>query len=263
MQKYGQHFLVNSGIIEKIIDAVLPLTKNASLIEIGPGRGALTLKLIERGLTNFNVVEIDPQMVKHLQATPEIQNAGVVITENNFMDFDPASLGAGPFVFLSNLPYIDAADILDKVLNLENSAGAVFMFQREQAQRVSAKKGSDFYGPLSLTSQARANIKSLTRVSRGSFNPPPKVESEVLIFTATAPHKLNKDEYKYFETTVKAAFAYKRKNILNSLSEYLKKDKEEIKKAVLSCNINPLARAQELTETDYISLAKNLSKMVN
>lgn len=99
-----------------------------------------------------------------------------------FLSFELASLPAVPTAFVSNLPYIDAADILDKVLAWPHFFSAVFMFQKEQAQRIRAHAGEDFYGPLSVFSQLRAHISPICKVGRGCFNPPPKVESAVLAF---------------------------------------------------------------------------------
>ena len=150
IQKYGQHFLISPRVITEIVDAAEVL-KAVNLVEIGPGQGALTQEFIKRGHTGFTVVEIDPAMVQFLQKNlpPE---ARVNMVEANFLQFDLNTLPAVPTEFVSNLPYIDAAQILDKVLAYAHFKTAVFMFQREQAQKITAKPGEKGYGALSVLS---------------------------------------------------------------------------------------------------------------
>ncbi|MDR0291822.1 MAG: 16S rRNA (adenine(1518)-N(6)/adenine(1519)-N(6))-dimethyltransferase RsmA [Elusimicrobium sp.] len=249
-QKYGQNFLVNRGVIDKICGAAVNLSRGKILVEIGPGRGALTAGLLERGARGLQLVEIDPEMVKILRASLPA-GADINIFEKDFLDFNLNLLPRGDKFFMGNLPYIAAAEILDKVLAEENLSGAVFMFQREMARRITAARGREFYGPLSLLSQARANIESLCRVSPGSFNPPPKVESEVLVFTPE--RKIPPAEFPVFKKIVNAAFAHKRKNILNSLTENLKVDKTALAETLSRAKIAPNARAQELAFEDYLN----------
>ncbi|MCL2888697.1 MAG: 16S rRNA (adenine(1518)-N(6)/adenine(1519)-N(6))-dimethyltransferase RsmA [Elusimicrobia bacterium] len=261
-QKYGQNFLINRGVIAQICDAATGLSRGKILVEIGPGRGALTVGLLERGARGLQLIEIDAEMVKILRASLP-GGAGVNIFEADFLDFDLNILPSGEKFFVGNLPYIAAAEILDKVLGFSEFSGAVFMFQREMAQRITASRGSEFYGPLSLLSQARAEVKSLCRVSPGSFNPPPKVESEALIFTPE--NKIPPEKFAAFKKIVNAAFAYKRKNILNSLSESLGIEKAEIADVLQRAGISVNARAQELTFEDYLNFleaARTSSKLL-
>ena len=171
IQKYGQHFLISSRVIHDIVDAAEVL-KAENLVEIGPGQGALTQELIRRGRTGFTAVEIDPAMAAFLKKNLP-SAAQVHIVQENFLQFDLSTLPALPTQFISNLPYIDAAEILDKVLAWPYFKTAVFMFQKEQAQKITAKPGEKGYGPLSVLSQLRARISLICNVGRGCFNPPP------------------------------------------------------------------------------------------
>ena len=261
MQKYGQHFLVNKGIIEKIVCAVID-NMHGSLIEIGPGKGALTNALLERGVNNFTLVEIDPKMVEHLQKTlPPYAHLNII--ENNFLKLDSAVLPQGDKTFLSNLPYIDAAEILLKTLDIPGFKAAVFMFQREQAVRLTAQPGTRQYGALSVIFQAFARAKSVCRVSPGSFSPPPKVDSEVLLITPVekkffenAKHKEN------FKELVKTAFAYRRKTVLNGLTEVYGKNKDSCAKILNTAGIKISARAEEVPPARYADLAKHLEGFI-
>lgn len=252
MQKYGQHFLINDGVITQIVDAAL-LLRAENLVEIGPGKGALTGRLIARGCRNFTVVEIDPEMTAWLK-THLPQEAGVNVIRQNFLSFELASLPAVPTAFVSNLPYIDAADILDKVLAWPHFFSAVFMFQKEQAQRIRAHAGEDFYGPLSVFSQLRAHISPICKVGRGCFNPPPKVESAVLAFERLKePVFSSEKDWNKFKKVVLAAFAHKRKTAFNSLvlSGYAK---ESVSAALERLNLPLTVRAEQIPPEAYVKL---------
>lgn len=257
MQKYGQHFLVNKGIISKITQAVVD-NAQGSIVEIGPGKGALTLSLLENGINNFTAVEIDKEMSAYLkQNLPSY--AQVNIIEGNFLAVPASALPQGDKTFVSNLPYIDASDILLKVLDTDGFKAAVFMFQREQAQRLTAKEETKHYGPLSVIFQAYAQASSVCRVSPGSFNPPPKVDSEVLLIMPRSESLFKSEAHRNnFKVLVKAVFAYRRKTVLNALSETYRSHKDNIIPALVKSGIKVSARAEEVNCRRYIDLAENM-----
>ena len=211
IQKYGQHFLISPRVINEIVDAAEVL-KAENLVEIGPGQGALTHEFIKRGHTGFTVIEIDPAMVQFLQKNlPPV--AQIHILQENFLNFDLSQLPALPTQFVSNLPYIDAAAILDKVLSFAHFKTAVFMFQKEQAQKITAHPGQKGYGTLAVLSQLRARISLICNVGRGCFNPPPKVESRVLSFEKIPMPT----HWSSVARVVQASFLHRRKTLLNAL----------------------------------------------
>ena len=261
MRKYGQHFLVNKGIIDKITSAVID-NMQGSLVEIGPGKGAITNALLERGVNNFTLIEIDPEMVSYLKENLPAY-ADLEIKNNNFLKEDLSFLPAGKVTFVSNLPYIDAADILMRVLLFKDFHAAVFMFQREQAQRLVAKPETKHYGPLSVIFQALASARSICRVSPGSFNPPPKVDSEVLLILPQSHINFKNERHKYnFISLVKTVFAYRRKTALNALCEVYKKDKDMLIKILARAGIKVSARAEEITPRKYADLALELDGII-
>ena len=252
MEKYGQHFLIDKNVITQIADAAW-LLRAQNVVEIGPGKGALTTALIERGLKKFTVVEIDPEMVKFLRAHLPTQ-AEITIAEQNFLEFDLASLPAVPTEFVSNLPYIDAAAILDKVLSWPHFQTAVFMFQKEHTQKIRAKAGDEFYGPLSIFSQLRAQVSLICKAGRSSFAPPPKVESAVLSFEKiTAPAV----PWEKLRRLVVAAFLHRRKTLLNALvlGGY---DKEKISAALENLQLPLTIRPEQLPPDGYVKLTSLL-----
>jgi len=248
IQKYGQHFLISPRVINDIVDAAEVL-KAENLVEIGPGQGALTQEFIKRGHTGFSVVEIDPSMVQFLQKNlpPGIH---VNIIQADFLDFDLTVLPAVPTQFVSNLPYVDAALILDKVLSYAHFKTAVFMFQKEQAQKITAKPGEKGYGALSVLSQLRARISLICNVGRGCFNPPPKVESRVLAFEKipAPPH------FSAVVRVVQAAFLHRRKTLLNALG-LAGYDKEKISAVFMQLKWPLTVRPEEIPPQQFVKLA--------
>lgn len=249
--KYGQHFLINTNIIDQIVHAVRALSAQ-NMVEIGPGKGALTFALIAAGLKNFTAAEIDPEMIAYLQEHLP-KEAGVQIWPGDFLKADLSVLPTVPTEFVSNLPYVDAADILDKALSFPHFYSAVFMFQKEQANRIQAKPGTEFYGPLSLFSQARAEIALLCNVSRGCFNPPPKVQSAVLTFKRLAEPAVGAEDWPGFKKLVVSAFLHRRKTLFNSLS-LCGYHKEAVSAALQKLELSPTVRAEQITLTQYVRL---------
>lgn len=248
-QKYGQHFLIDTNIITQIVDAAL-LLRAQNVVEIGPGKGALTRALIARGLTDFTVVEIDPEMVSYLRAhLPE--QAEINIVQENFLQFAMDNLPSEPTSFVSNLPYLYAVEILDKVLAWPNFQTAVFMFQKEHTQKIRAKVGDDFYGPLSIFSQLRARISLICKVGRSAFAPPPKVESAVLSFEKITPPNV---PWNKLRAVVEAAFLHRRKTLLNALmlAGY---DKVKVSATLEKLNYPLTIRPEQISPDGYVQLA--------
>lgn len=250
MQKYGQHFLINQAITNQIVDAAWIL-RAKQLVEIGPGKGALTLALLARGFNGFTVVEIDSQLAKYLFDTfpPE---SGLKIMCEDFLLFDLNSLDHLPTLFVSNLPYIDAAEILDKVLSWKNFHAAVFMFQKEQSQKITAKPGDDLYGPMSVLSQLRADISLVCNVGKGCFNPPPKVDSRVLAFQHKEfPVVL----FQRVRWVVNSVFLHRRKTLLNALC-LSGLEKEKVTPALAQLKWPLTVRPEQLSPQDYLKLSE-------
>lgn len=248
IHKYGQHFLISPRVISEIVGAAEVL-KAQNLVEIGPGQGALTQEFIRRGCFPFTVIEIDPDMVQFLQT--HLPVGAVQIIAQNFLTFDLNTLPSVPTQFVSNLPYIDAAAILDKVLAWPHFQTAVFMFQKEQTQKITAKPGEKGYGELSVLSQLRARVSLICNVGRGCFNPPPQVDSRVLAFEKIpAP-----ENWPVILRVVQAAFLHRRKTLLNALllAGY---EKEKMIAALAQLQLPPTVRPEELSPAQFVKLAQ-------
>ena len=208
-QRLGQHFLIRGGILERIAKAACP-TPQPLVIEIGPGRGALTQKLLERA-AHVVAIEIDPYLVEHLRATyagdPRLE-----VVQGDVLSTDLAQWG--PAVVAGNLPYYITSPILAKVgaMTFER---AVFLMQKEVAKRVTAMPGSRDYGYLTVQTAAFATPRLLFEVKPGAFHPPPKVDSAVVLLEPQAAPVADAAAFLEF---VGRCFQQKRKTIRNNLA---------------------------------------------
>jgi 16S rRNA (adenine1518-N6/adenine1519-N6)-dimethyltransferase len=216
-QKLGQHFLVRAGILERIALAVCP-TGEDLVIEIGPGRGALTEKLLQRA-ARVIAIEIDSALVEHLR----VKFAGetrLEIIHADVLSTDLGQWGAAPIS--GNLPYYITSPILEKTIRLE-APRAIFLIQKEVAERLVAKPGTREYGYLTLQTALFADAEILFEVKPGAFSPPPKVDSAVVRLT---PHgrDLGVGDRKAFLRFLSHCFRQKRKTLRNNLAGIYGKD---------------------------------------
>jgi 16S rRNA (adenine1518-N6/adenine1519-N6)-dimethyltransferase len=219
-QKLGQHFLIRGSVLERIARAACP-EREALVVEIGPGRGALTAHLLACA-DRVVAIEIDRYLAQNLalkvrQAVPSAQSS-LEVVEGNALEIDLSQWG--PAVITGNLPYYAATAILERVMALGAVARrGVFLTQKEVAQRITAAPGSRDYGYLSVSMQLSADIELLFEVKPAAFHPPPKVDSAVLRFV---PHDraagLGIADRAAFLRFVSLCFRQKRKTLRNNLA---------------------------------------------
>ncbi|MCF8273111.1 MAG: 16S rRNA (adenine(1518)-N(6)/adenine(1519)-N(6))-dimethyltransferase RsmA [Flavobacteriaceae bacterium] len=222
----GQHFLNDEGIAKKIADT-LTLNGYKSVLEIGPGMGVLTKYLLKKEVTT-HVIEIDTESVEYLKSN--FLNLAPRVIEKDFLKYDLNEIFKGEsFAIIGNFPYNISTQIVFKMLEMRNQIPEFSgMFQKEVAQRICSKEGSKVYGILSVLTQAFYNAEYLFTVPPSVFNPPPKVDSGVLILTRKKNYTLPCDDALLFKV-VKTAFQQRRKTLRNSLktlnlSESLRED---------------------------------------
>jgi 16S rRNA (adenine1518-N6/adenine1519-N6)-dimethyltransferase len=207
-QRLGQHFLVNNGILERIAAAVCP-QRLPLVIEIGPGRGALTEKLLERA-SRVVAIELDRDLVEYLRSRfdsrLEVIHADVL--QQDLGQWSPAPVAG-------NLPYYITSPILEKVGRLQFPR-AVFLMQREVAERLTASPGTRDYGYLTVQTALFARARLLFGVKPGAFRPPPKVDSAVVLLE---PRPAPVDDPDAFLQFASACFRQKRKTLRNNLTE--------------------------------------------
>jgi 16S rRNA (adenine1518-N6/adenine1519-N6)-dimethyltransferase len=178
-QKLGQHFLIKGSILERIAAAVCPAPEDL-VIEIGPGKGALTEKLLKRA-ARVVAIEVDYELVEHLRrkfaGEPRLE-----IVHADVLQTDLAQWGRAPIA--GNLPYYIASPIIAKTVRIEEphvAPRAVFLIQKEVAERLVARPGDSEYGYLTVQTALFADVRLLFEVKPGAFVPPPKVDSAVVL----------------------------------------------------------------------------------
>ncbi len=213
----GQHFLKDQNIAKKIADALTYKGYN-TVLEIGPGMGVLTQFLLEKKTDTF-VIEIDSESVEYLKV--HFLNLNNNIIEADFLKFDLSTYFKQQQVaVIGNFPYNISSQIVFKTLEYRQYIPEFCgMFQKEVAQRIAQKEGSKIYGILSVLTQAFYEVSYLFNVPPTVFNPPPKVDSGVLIMKRKEHFKLPVDETLFFRV-IKTAFNHRRKTLRNSLKSF-------------------------------------------
>ncbi|WP_310451619.1 16S rRNA (adenine(1518)-N(6)/adenine(1519)-N(6))-dimethyltransferase RsmA [Sulfuritalea sp.] len=268
-KRFGQNFLVSDGVIRKIVEAIAPRAGD-TVVEIGPGLGALTEPLLER-IDHLHVVEIDRDLIARLRQRfpPE----RLTIHQGDALEFDFGTLkAAGPLKIVGNLPYNISSPLLFHLVPFAPLVYDMhFMLQKEVVDRMVAEPGSKDFGRLSVMLQYRYHMERLFIVPPGAFNPPPKVDSAIVRMipvdfsrvgagslcvpgiplrgqvTATDPA--------LFAKVVTAAFSQRRKMLRNTLREFI----SEADLAALG--ITPTARAEDIAVADYVRLANTLADL--
>ena len=211
-KKFGQNFLNDENLCSKVASYVNP-TNCKSLIEVGPGLGFLTRKLLDINIDEKNFIEIDKDCIDYLQKSiPEISTS---IINDDFLKINLKSFKA-PLLIVGNFPYNISNQILFKIYeNRSIVQSMVGMFQFEVAERICSKAGSKKYGILSVLIQAYFDVEMKIKIKPKSFYPSPKVDSAVIKIVKNC-EKLDCDEG-LFKKIVKTTFNLRRKKIRNSL----------------------------------------------
>ncbi|MFN0171917.1 MAG: 16S rRNA (adenine(1518)-N(6)/adenine(1519)-N(6))-dimethyltransferase RsmA [Bryobacteraceae bacterium] len=209
-QHLGQHFLIKGSILERIAKAACP-DAAPLVVEIGPGKGALTAHLLPRA-ARLIAIELDDALGAHLQEKYR-GDSRVEIVAGDATRIDLAQWG--PAVIAGNLPYYAATAIMERVWRMPQVSRAVFLVQKEVAERLAAAPGCRDYGALSVEAQLFARVELLFGVRPSAFQPPPKVESSVVRLT---PHPPEVGDPEAFLQFVRLAFHQKRKTLRNNLA---------------------------------------------
>ncbi|MBV9084871.1 MAG: ribosomal RNA small subunit methyltransferase A [Acidobacteriaceae bacterium] len=242
-RKLGQHFLVRDSILEKLAVAASS-SHTPRVVEIGPGRGALTRHLLPR-TDELHAIELDSSLVEHLAAT-FAANPKLRLHHADVLKTDLAQWGAA--VITGNLPYYITSPIIQKFLALdERFQTAVFLLQWEVAQRILAAPGTRDYGYLTVSAQLICDVELICKAPRNAFSPPPRVDSAAVRFQrkpAVAPNLSS------VLKLVSRSFAHKRKTLRNNLAPFYGPAVEALPEAAL--------RAEQLSISQFIDLHTTL-----
>lgn len=254
-KRYGQNFLNDNNVLNNIANSI-DINKNDLIIEIGPGAGALTEKLIQK--TNKLICfEIDGELNKYLNKY-EKQDAKIVY--GDFLEQD-VNIYVKDFEFdnlyiIANLPYYITTPIITKIIkdNLPVRK-CIFMVQKEVADRLCASKSTKDYNSLTIFLSYYFNIKKLFNVSRNCFYPKPNVDSAVILLEKLKEPPVFVKNEKVFFNLVRDAFVYKRKTLKNNLKNY---DLNKINDILRKYNLDLTIRAEALSIEVFADIANNL-----
>ena len=250
-KRFGQHFLHDQQIISQIVNSV-PLTEDQTLVEIGPGQGAITMPLLQK-FKQLTAIELDRDLIQTLTKNARAHGKLTLINDDILnVNFDALFAGKSLSI-VGNLPYNISTPLLFHLLDSSSMITSMtFMVQQEVANRITADAGHKSYGRLSIMMQYYCDASYLFHVPPSSFSPPPKVDSAVIHLV---PHKQLDSTLKdktILDQIVKTAFSQRRKTIRNSLSNLVSAEQFE------KTGINPKLRAENLSLKDFITLSNTI-----
>jgi 16S rRNA (adenine1518-N6/adenine1519-N6)-dimethyltransferase len=250
----GQHFLNDTKILKRIVDA-LELDGTETVVEIGPGRGSLTA-LLAPVAKRLVLIEYDRALAAVLRAKYAHQPS-VSVVEADVLAVNFGEVAGGSFVLIGNVPYYITTPILFHALERPRAERAVYLVQREVADRIVAPPGSDAYGALSVNVQSVANAAAIFRVAPGSFQPPPKVESTVVRITPRADPAIASEEETPFRRLVIDSFGMRRKQMRRVLRSLWNLDAESAETILARAGIDPTARPETLSPQQFAALIRS------
>jgi 16S rRNA (adenine1518-N6/adenine1519-N6)-dimethyltransferase len=251
-KRFGQNFLHDSVVIARIVAAIAP-GRDDHLVEIGPGRGAITLPLLRR-TGRLTVIELDRDLVEPLRAL--CTGAGdLTVINSDALQFDFCALrDEQPLRIVGNLPYNISTPLLFHLLDQHRCIRDMhFMLQKEVVARMAAAPGSGQYGRLSVMLQYRCRVTPLFGIGAGAFTPPPRVESAFVRLVPYAQPIVSVDDEQVLDRLVRKAFAQRRKTLRNALRGLLAAGE------ITALGIDPSARAETLSLADFAALANGVA----
>lgn len=268
----GQNFLTDQRVARRIIDAVSPLPTDV-IIEIGPGAGALTRLLVERG-GYVATVEIDARLAGELRRSVKTDNLSIVTADALKVDWvrliaearsslqalRPDAGAAARVRLVANLPYYISTPIIERLLSLGRSVfDMTLMLQKEVADRIAAGPGGRDYGYLSVMVQYYCIAANLFDVPASAFTPAPKVESAVIRLTVRERPAVEVGDEERFFALVRATFAQRRKTILNNLKAAgALSFTQPLETALKAALVSPQRRAETLSIEEFAALSNEL-----
>ena len=259
-KKLGQHWLVNKKILEKI-KKVADLDENDYILEIGPGRGALTSVLLESEIKKLYAIEMDKDLINFLRIKFK-NDERFLLQQGNILSVNLDSITAHITKVIANIPYNITGPILNIFigkLGLQrtyNYKKIIFLMQKDVVDRITSKEGGSNAGALSIRMQLLCKINKICDVAPSSFNPPPKVFSSLVVFEPLENEsRLDIVLEKYIDKLLRISFNSRRKMLRNTLNSILSND--EMNKLSQSSNISFDLRPQDLCINQWIKLAES------
>lgn len=248
----GQHFLTDKQVLERIADAAAVDPKD-TIVEIGPGRGALTDLLVERA-GRLVAIEYDRALAVKLKER-YASRSNVEIIQADVLTVRLADCaGGGPYKLIGNVPYYITTPILFHALQRPRPEQAIYLVQREVADRLTASPGGGEFGALTVNVGAVANAEMLFTVPAGAFRPPPKVESAVVRITPRPMPIVTPEQEESFRTFVQSVFSMRRKQMQRILRAVWSLDQSGADQRLADVGIDPTARPETLSIENFARL---------
>ena len=265
-KRFGQHWLVNNLILEKIKE-VAELEEKDFILEIGPGRGALTSKLLNSKISRLHAIELDKDLIDLLNNKFK-NDKNFSLQQGDILSTNLDSINKKITKVIANIPYNITGPILDifvgrlGVIRKNNYNKIIFLMQKDVVDRILAKDGNTNAGALSVRMQLISKIRRICDIAPSSFDPPPKVISSLVVFEPLKPEmRLDIKLEKYLDKLLRISFNSRRKMIRNTLNSILSAD--EIEKLSKSSQICFNSRPQDISINKWIKLAEACIKITN
>ena len=257
-KRLGQNFLIHERVLEAILD-LLALTTNDSVLEIGPGLGFLTRRLVDRA-GGVWAVEVDPFLIGRLQQSDLTANRKFHLVPGDILKVPlPEILPKEKIKLVGNLPYSISTPALFRVLELrDHFSSMVLMVQKEVADRIASGPGTKAYGTLSVWCQIHGKVIDKVQVSPEAFFPRPKVRSTILKMELYPQPLVPREEMPVLRGLVRAAFGQRRKTLGNVMSTWLKSGRDDVEEFLCSQEIDPQRRGETLSVENFIGLTQAL-----
>ncbi len=261
-KRLGQNFLIHENVIESVL-RLLDLAPPDQVVEIGPGLGFLTRRLLE-GAARVWAVEIDDRLVERLRRSGLAENPKLNLIHGDILAVPlPLLLPDMKLKLAGNLPYSISTPVLFKIFEWHaHFSTLVLMVQKEVADRIAGRPGTKDYGTLAVWSQAHGRITARVPVSAEAFFPRPKVRSTVLKIDLFAEPLVHDSELTALRTVVRAAFGQRRKTLGNALASWLGRERHAIDRWLQRCDIDPKRRGESLDVHEFIKLARALNPVL-
>lgn len=250
-KRFGQHFLHDKQIIQRLVDVIAPLPSD-HLVEIGPGQGALTVPVLKMAGT-LDAIELDRDLIPALKSRCA-DKGHLIVHEADALAFDFATLVQDKKLrIIGNLPYNISTPLIFHLLTFASHIVDMhFMLQKEVVDRIAATPNDEAYGRLSIMVQYHCQVTSLFDISPHAFYPPPQVNSSVVRLVPLPEIPFRAMDYPHFEMIVREAFSHRRKTLRNALKNIMFDEDWE------TISIDSHLRPEELGVEDYVKISNRL-----
>jgi 16S rRNA (adenine1518-N6/adenine1519-N6)-dimethyltransferase len=252
--RLGQHFLKNGAYAVRLAESV-HAQPDDTILEIGPGHGALTSVLLQSG-ARVLAIEKDEVLAEELRHTfAEAAAHRLEIIEGDVRNFDPAAI-EGAYVLAANIPYYITGEIIRQFLTASHQPRAIaLLIQKEVAERIVARDGKESI--LSISVKAYGTPSIVAKVSKGNFSPPPSVDSAILLIESISKRRFDAVSEEHFFSVVRAGFAARRKTLSNTLAAAFGKDAAT--HALGTAGIPEATRAEDISLDQWLALARAIT----